>query len=174
MDGQSGVACDRTRFRVIPRLAALLSQSPSRFLARASTGGIARQLAPGTDVTITFLPATIIATPSTPRRAAPRRLSSVPHIAAREIASREALDISVAARGEADVRRVVLIAGDVAAARGPTGRAATSVPAADRGPRHRARQRGRSSRSHPGCRRPTASEDRSLARLGRLAKSAST
>jgi methylenetetrahydrofolate reductase (NADPH) len=44
----------------------------------------------------------------------------VPHIAAREIASREALDdFLTRARGEADVTRVLLIAGDVARAKGP-------------------------------------------------------
>ncbi|MFX5484663.1 methylenetetrahydrofolate reductase, partial [Acinetobacter baumannii] len=44
----------------------------------------------------------------------------VPHIAAREIPSRQVLDDFLArARGEADVSRVVLIAGDVAAAQGP-------------------------------------------------------
>jgi methylenetetrahydrofolate reductase (NADPH) len=44
----------------------------------------------------------------------------VPHIAAREVVSREALDDFLARlRGEADVRRVLLIAGDVAGARGP-------------------------------------------------------
>src|SRR5207247_7692971 len=44
----------------------------------------------------------------------------VPHIAAREMSSREALnDFLARARREADVRRIVLIAGDVAAAKGP-------------------------------------------------------
>src|SRR5262249_27239096 len=44
----------------------------------------------------------------------------VPHIAAREIASRQALDDFLARlRSEADVRRVLLIAGDIAGARGP-------------------------------------------------------
>lgn len=44
----------------------------------------------------------------------------VPHLAAREIASREALDDFLRRlRAEADVRRVLLIAGDVAIARGP-------------------------------------------------------
>jgi methylenetetrahydrofolate reductase (NADPH) len=44
----------------------------------------------------------------------------VPHIAAREIASHGALDDFLARlRGEADVKRVLLIAGDVAGARGP-------------------------------------------------------
>jgi methylenetetrahydrofolate reductase (NADPH) len=44
----------------------------------------------------------------------------VPHIAARELPSRQVLDDFVARlRGEADVRRVLLIAGDVAGHRGP-------------------------------------------------------
>jgi methylenetetrahydrofolate reductase (NADPH) len=44
----------------------------------------------------------------------------VPHIAAREMPSRDALDDFLArARGEADVSRILLIAGDVAAAKGP-------------------------------------------------------
>jgi methylenetetrahydrofolate reductase (NADPH) len=44
----------------------------------------------------------------------------VPHIAAREMPSQEALDDFLArARGEANVTRILLIAGDVAAAKGP-------------------------------------------------------
>jgi len=76
---------------------------------------------PGTDVTITFLPGDNyrhnIETASALRRAG---YNPVPHIAAREMPSREALDDFLArARGEADVRRVLLIAGDVVAAKGP-------------------------------------------------------
>jgi methylenetetrahydrofolate reductase (NADH) len=79
------------------------------------------QFAAGTDVTITFLPGDNyhqnIETASALRRAG---FNPVPHIAAREIVSREALDDFLARlRGEADVRRVLLIAGDVVAARGP-------------------------------------------------------
>jgi methylenetetrahydrofolate reductase (NADPH) len=75
----------------------------------------------GTDVTITFLPgdnrARNVQTAAALRRAG---FNPVPHIAAREIASREALDDFLARlRGEADVSRVLLIAGDVAGARGP-------------------------------------------------------
>jgi methylenetetrahydrofolate reductase (NADPH) len=48
------------------------------------------------------------------------RFNPVPHVAAREFASREALDDYLArARSEAGVLRVLLIAGDVARARGP-------------------------------------------------------
>ncbi len=77
--------------------------------------------AAGTDVTITFLPGDNyrhnVETASALRRAG---FNPVPHIAAREIASREALDDFLARlRSEADVRRVLLIAGDVAGARGP-------------------------------------------------------
>jgi methylenetetrahydrofolate reductase (NADPH) len=76
---------------------------------------------PGTDVTITFLPGDNyrrnIETAVALRGAG---FNPVPHIAAREMASREALDDFLArARGEADVTRILLIAGDVAAAKGP-------------------------------------------------------
>ena len=75
----------------------------------------------GTDVTITFLPGDNyrrnVETASALRRAG---YNPVPHIAAREMPSREALDDFLArARGEADVRRVLLIAGDLALAKGP-------------------------------------------------------
>src|SRR5712691_13244583 len=72
---------------------------------------------PGTDVTITFLPGDNyrhnVETASALRQAG---LNPVPHIAAREIASHEALgDFLARLRGEADVKRVLLIAGDLAA-----------------------------------------------------------
>ncbi len=75
----------------------------------------------GCDVTITFLPGDNfrgnVETAVALRRAG---YNPVPHIAAREIASHEALDDFLARlSGEADVRRVLLIAGDVAGARGP-------------------------------------------------------
>ena len=75
----------------------------------------------GTDVTITFLPGDNyrrnVETASALRRAG---YNPVPHIAAREMPSREALDDFLArARGEADVRRILVIAGDVAVAKGP-------------------------------------------------------
>src|SRR5579863_3456281 len=77
----------------------------------------------GTDVTITFLPGDNyrhnVETAAALRRAG---YNPVPHIAAREMPSREALDdFLTRARGEADVRRILVIAGDVAAARGPYG-----------------------------------------------------
>jgi methylenetetrahydrofolate reductase (NADPH) len=76
---------------------------------------------PGTDVTITFLPGDNyrhnVETAAALRRAG---FNPVPHIAAREMPSREALDDFLArARGEAEVTRILLIAGDVAAAKGP-------------------------------------------------------
>ena len=79
------------------------------------------QFAAGTDVSITFLPGDHyrhnIETAESLRRAG---FNPVPHIAAREMSSREMLDDFLAcARRGADVRRVVLIAGDVAAAKGP-------------------------------------------------------
>jgi methylenetetrahydrofolate reductase (NADPH) len=75
----------------------------------------------GTEITITFLPGDNyrhnIETASALRRAG---FNPVAHIAAREMASRDMLDDFLARlRGEADVTRVLLIAGDVAAARGP-------------------------------------------------------
>lgn len=75
----------------------------------------------GTDVTITFLPGDNylrnVETACALRRAG---YNPVPHIAAREMPSREVLDDFVRrVRGEADVTRILVIAGDVAAAKGP-------------------------------------------------------
>ena len=77
--------------------------------------------APGTDVTITFLPGDNyrhnVETASALQRAG---YNPVPHLAAREMTSREALDDFLARlRGEADVSRILLISGDTALARGP-------------------------------------------------------
>src|SRR2546421_12623765 len=79
------------------------------------------QFAAGTDVSITFLPGDNyrhnIETAAALRHAG---FNPVPHIAAREIASREVLDDFLArSRGEAGVTRLLLIAGDVVAAKGP-------------------------------------------------------
>jgi methylenetetrahydrofolate reductase (NADPH) len=76
---------------------------------------------PGIDVTITFLPGDNyrhnIETAAALGRAG---FNPVPHIAAREMASRVALDVFLArARGEAGVSRILVVAGDVALARGP-------------------------------------------------------
>lgn len=103
-------------------LAALLS---SASVEVSSHGHQLRELrehfAPGTEVTITFLPGDNFHTNVETARGLRRSgYEPVPHIAAREIPSREALNDFVARlRSEADVRRVVLIAGDVAGARGP-------------------------------------------------------
>src|SRR3954454_351793 len=75
---------------------------------------------PGVDVTITFLPGDDyrhnIETAVALRRAG---YNPVPHIAAREMTSRDVLDDFLArASGEAGVNRVLIIAGDVALARG--------------------------------------------------------
>jgi methylenetetrahydrofolate reductase (NADPH) len=103
-------------------LASLLS---SASVEVSSRGHQMRELkdnfAAGTDVTITFLPGDnyrhTVETATALRRAG---FNPVPHIAAREMPTREALDDFLSrARGEADVRRVLLIAGDVAIARGP-------------------------------------------------------
>ena len=76
---------------------------------------------PGTDVTLPFLPGDDyrhnVETAAALRRAG---FNPVPHVAAREMPSREAFDDFLSrARGEADVTRILLIAGDVAAAKGP-------------------------------------------------------
>ncbi|WP_140981412.1 hypothetical protein [Bradyrhizobium guangdongense] len=77
--------------------------------------------AQGLDVSITFLPGDNylhnVETASALRRAG---FNPVPHIAAREIHSRAALDdFFRRLGGEADVARILLIAGDVAIAKGP-------------------------------------------------------
>src|SRR5213079_581905 len=105
-----------------PRLAALLSSASVEISSRGhQVAQLREHFTAGTDVTITFLPGDNyrrnVETATALRRAG---FNPVPHIAAREMASREALDDFLArARGEAAVTRIVLIAGDVAAARGP-------------------------------------------------------
>jgi methylenetetrahydrofolate reductase (NADPH) len=76
---------------------------------------------PGIDVTITFLPGDNyrhnVETAAALRGAG---FNPVPHVAAREMASQPALeDFLARLRGEAGVTRILLVAGDVAAARGP-------------------------------------------------------
>jgi methylenetetrahydrofolate reductase (NADPH) len=104
------------------RLAALL---PSASVEISSRGHQVAELrdhfAAGTDVTITFLPGDNyrhnVETATALRRAG---YNPVPHIAVREMPSRDALDDFLArARGEAAVSRILLIAGDVVAAKGP-------------------------------------------------------
>jgi len=104
------------------QLAALLSEASVEVSSRGNQLTELRDnFRPGTDVTITFLPGDDyrhnVETAAALRRAG---FNPVPHIAAREMPSREALDDFLArARGEADVTRIVLVAGDVAAAKGP-------------------------------------------------------
>jgi methylenetetrahydrofolate reductase (NADPH) len=103
-------------------LAALLSSASVEVSSRGhQLAELRDHFVPGTDVTITFLPGDNyrhnVETASALQRAG---YNPVPHIAAREMASHEALDDYVARlRGEADVTRILLIAGDTALARGP-------------------------------------------------------
>jgi methylenetetrahydrofolate reductase (NADPH) len=105
-----------------PRLAALLSSASVEISSRGhQIAELRDHFAAGTDVTITFLPGDNyrhnVETATALRRAG---FNPVPHIAAREMASRDALDDFLArVRGEADVSRILLIAGDVAITRGP-------------------------------------------------------
>jgi methylenetetrahydrofolate reductase (NADPH) len=104
------------------RLAALLASASVEISSHGhQLEELRENFVEGTEVTITFLPGDNVRgnveTAAKLRRAG---FDPVPHIAAREIASREALNDCLAGlRSEADVRRVLLIAGDVAAARGP-------------------------------------------------------
>jgi methylenetetrahydrofolate reductase (NADH) len=103
-------------------LAALLNSASVEVSSRGhQLEALREHFDPGIDVTITFLPGDNyrhnVETAVALRRAG---FNPVPHIAAREMASREALDDFLArARGEAGVRRILLIAGDVAASKGP-------------------------------------------------------
>ena len=105
-----------------PDLASLLASASVEVSSRGhQVQELRDNFAAGTDVTITFLPGDNyrhnVETAVALRRAG---FNPVPHIAAREIASREALDdFLLRARAEADVGRVLLIAGDVLAAKGP-------------------------------------------------------
>jgi methylenetetrahydrofolate reductase (NADPH) len=101
-------------------LAALLPQASVEVSSRGQLDELRDNFRPGIDVTITFLPGDNyrhnVETASALRRAG---FNPVPHIAAREVASGEALDDFLArARGEAGVSRIVVVAGDVARARG--------------------------------------------------------
>src|ERR1700761_6587842 len=103
-------------------LTALLSRASVEISSRGhQLSQLRDHFAAGTDITITFLPGDNyrhnIETAAALRGAG---FKAVPHIAAREMASREMLDDFLARlRGEADVSRVLLIAGDVAGTRGP-------------------------------------------------------
>jgi methylenetetrahydrofolate reductase (NADPH) len=103
-------------------LAALLSSASVEVSSRGhQLRELQNRFRAGTEVTITFLPGDNyrhnVATAAALRRAG---FNPVPHIAAREMTSREALDDFLARLvGEAAVTRILLIAGDVAAAKGP-------------------------------------------------------
>ncbi len=77
--------------------------------------------APGTEVTITFLPGDDYHhNIETATRLRQLGYTPVPHVAARGLPSREALDdFLTRVRGEADVSHILLIAGDIAVPRGP-------------------------------------------------------
>jgi len=104
------------------RLAALLPLASVEISSRGhQIAELRDHFAAGTDITITFLPGDHyrhnVETAAALRRAG---YNPVPHIAAREMASREMLgDFLARARGEADVSRILLVAGDVVAAKGP-------------------------------------------------------
>ena len=112
-------APDHASFR---ELDALLSSASVEVSSRGhQLGGLRDHFPPATDVTITFLPGDNyrhnVETAVVLRRAG---FNPVPHVAAREMPSLEALDDFLARlRGEADVTRILLVAGDVAAAKGP-------------------------------------------------------
>lgn len=103
-------------------LDALLSSASVEVSSRGhQLGELRDHFPPGTDVTITFLPGDNyrhnVETAAALRRAG---FNAVPHVAAREMPSHQALDDFLARlRGEAGVTRILLIAGDVAAAKGP-------------------------------------------------------
>ncbi len=103
-------------------LAALLSSASVEVSSRGhQLRELRENFRPGTDVSVTFLPGDNyrdnVDKASTLRRAG---YNPVPHIAAREMPSHEVLDDFLArARGEAGVTRILLIAGDVAFAKGP-------------------------------------------------------
>ena len=97
------------------RLAALLASASVEISSHGhQLAELRAHFAPATEVTITFLPGdnirSNVETAAHLRRAG---FDPVPHIAARELLSREALnDFLFGLRSDADVRRVLLIAGD--------------------------------------------------------------
>lgn len=112
------IASDQASARLVALLSSLSVEISSRGHQLAQ---LRDHFPPGTDVTVTFLPGDNyrhnVETATALRRAG---FNPVPHIAAREMVSRDALDDFLArVRGEAGVTRILLIAGDVAAARGP-------------------------------------------------------
>jgi methylenetetrahydrofolate reductase (NADPH) len=104
------------------RLAALLPQASVEVSSRGhELDQLRDNFSSGIDVTITFLPGDNtrhnVETATALRRAG---FNPVPHIAAREMVSRQALDDFLSrAHGEAGVSRILIVAGDAALARGP-------------------------------------------------------
>ncbi len=111
-----------TRSAANPALVSRLASASVEIASRsAQIEELRENFDPGLDVTVTFLPGDDyrdnVGIAAALRRAG---FNPVPHVAAREFASREALDDYLArARNEAGVLRLLLIAGDVARARGP-------------------------------------------------------
>src|ERR1700728_2681521 len=103
-------------------LAALLSTASVEVSSRGhQLAELRDHFSPGIDVTITFLPGDDyrhnVKTAAALRRSG---FNPVPHIAAREVRSRDALDDFLArARGQAEANRVLVIAGDTLRALGP-------------------------------------------------------
>ena len=104
------------------RLSPMLPSASVEISSRGhQLGELSDNFAPGTGVSITFLPGDNyhhnVETAAAVRRAG---FNPIPHLAAREIHSRDALaDVLARLRGEADATSLLLIAGDVLAARGP-------------------------------------------------------
>ncbi len=104
------------------RLVPLLASASVEISSRGNQlRELADNFAPGIDVSVTFLPGDNYRhNVETASRLLHAGFNPVPHIAAREFGSVEALDDFLARlKGEADVARVLLISGDVVAARGP-------------------------------------------------------
>ena len=103
-------------------LAALLARASVEVSSRGpNLADLAAHFPRGADVTITDLPGDELAR-NVGVAAALRKAgyNPVPHVSAREVVSRDALaDFLARARGEAGVTRLLVIAGDVARAKGP-------------------------------------------------------
>jgi methylenetetrahydrofolate reductase (NADPH) len=111
-----------TKYASPGNLAAMLSTASVEVSSRGHRLAELRDhFSPGIDVTITFLPGDDYRH-NVETAAALRQLgfNPVPHIAAREMRSRDALDDFLArARGEAEVNRILVIAGDALRTVGP-------------------------------------------------------